>query len=174
MGLQAESPAWVIQAVLERQAGIALPLRTIHWLQEKFLKIELSEQLRLRTGLGKNKFEFPALPESEGRAGLGADTDPVDARWRKQCAIGLNSNLKPLGVQGLNKDGIKLEQGFTACTHDKRNTVRSRLSRPGGSDRPSQVAGGRETPAPGAVRPNEIGIAELTHSRRAVLFQSGP
>lgn len=77
-------------------------------------------------------------------------------------------------MQGLNKRGIKLEQGFAACTHDKRNTVRSPLSRPSGSDSPSQVASGYETPASRAIRPNEIGIAELTDRRSAVLLQPRP
>ena len=174
MGLQTEPPPWVIKTVLQRQLGIALSLRTIHWLQEKLLKIELIKALRLGTGLGKNEFQFTAMPEGEGRARLGTDTDPVDARWRKQRSICLNRNLEAFCVQGVNKRGIKLEQGFAACTHDKPNTVRGPLGRPGGSDGPSQVAGRRETSPPGAIRPNEIGITELTDRRSSVPLQPRP
>ena len=174
MGLQTESPPRVIKTVLQRQLGIALSLRTIHWLQEKLLKIELIKALWLGTGLGKNEFQLTAMLKGEGRASLGTDTDPVDARWRKQCSICLNRNLEAFCVQGVNKRGIKLEQGFAACTHDKPNTVRGSLGRPGGSDSLSQIAGGRETPASSAVRPNEIGITELTDRRSSVLLQPRP
>ena len=171
MGLQTEPPPWVIKTVLQRQLGIALSLRTIHWLQEKLLKIELIKALWLGAGLGKDEFQFTTMPKGEGRASLGTDTDPVDARWRKQRSICLNSNLKSFCMQGLNKRRIKLEQGFAACTHDKRDTVRSTLSRPCGSNSPSQIASGYETPAPGAVRPDEIGITELIDRRSPVLLQ---
>ena len=56
MRLQAESPSRVSKTVLQRQLGIALPLRPIHWLEKKLLKIEVSKEPWLRTGLGKNKF----------------------------------------------------------------------------------------------------------------------
>ena len=171
MRLQAKSPPRVSKTVLQRQLGIAFSLRTIHRLQEKLLEIEVSKELRLGTVLGKDELQFTALPEGEGRASLGTDTDPVNARWRKQRSICLNSNLKSFCMQGLNKRRIKLEQGFAACTHDKRDTVRSTLSRPCGSNSPSQIASGYETPAPGAVRPNEIGITELTDRRSPVLLQ---
>ncbi len=174
MGLQAEPPAWVIKTVLERQLGIALSLRTIHGLQEKLLKIELSKELWLRTGLGKDQFQFAAMPEGKGRAGLGADTDPIDARRGKQRSICLKGNFKTFCMQSVNKRGIKLEQGFTACTHHKPNTVRSPPGRPCSSDSISQVVGGCETPAPRAVRPNEIGIAELTDRRSSVPLQPRP
>ena len=65
MRLQAESPTRVSKTVLQRQLGIALPLRAIHWLQEKLLKIEVSKALRLHSGLGKNKFQFAAMSEGE-------------------------------------------------------------------------------------------------------------
>ena len=174
MGLQAELPAWVSKAVLQRQLGIALPLRTIHRLQKKLLKIEWGKEFWFSTGLGKNKFQFAATPEGEGRASLGTDTDPIDTRRRKERAICLNRNLEAFCVQGVNKRDIKLEQGFTACTHHKRNTGRGPLGRPSGSDSPSEVASGYETPASSAVRSNEIGIAELTDRRRAVLLQPRP
>ncbi len=174
MRLQAESPARMGETVLQARVGIALPIRTIQRLQEKLLKIESGKQLRLRTGLGKNEFEFPAMRENECRASFGTDTDPIDTRWRQQCAICLNGDFKTFCMQGVNKRSIKLEQWFAAGTHHKRNTLRGPPGRPGGSDSHRQLTGGRETPAPGAVRTNEIGIAELTDSRSAVLFQSGP
>ncbi len=174
MGLQAESPTRMIETVLQRQLGIALSLRTIHWLQEKLLKIELIKALWLGTGLGKDELQFAAMPEGEGRASLGTDTDPIDTRRRKQRSICLNRNLEAFCVQGVNKRSIKLEQGFAACTHDKPNTVRGPLGRPGSSDGPSQVAGRRETSPPGAIRPDEIGITELTDRRSSALLQPRP
>lgn len=65
MRLQAEPPTRMIKAVLQRQLGIALPLRTIHWLQEKLLEIKMSKELWLHTGLGENKFQFAALSQGE-------------------------------------------------------------------------------------------------------------
>ena len=65
MRLQAQSPPRVSKTILQRQLGIALPLRTIHWLQEKLLEIEVSKELRLHTGLGENKFQFAALSQGE-------------------------------------------------------------------------------------------------------------
>ena len=109
MCLQTEPPPRVIKTVLQRQLGIALSLRTIHWLQEKLLKIELIKALWFSTGLGKDEFQFTAMPKGEGRASLGTDTDPIDARRRKQRSICLNRNLEALCVQGVNKYGIKLE-----------------------------------------------------------------
>ncbi len=174
MGLQTEPPTRVIKTVLQRQLSIALPLRTVQWLQEKLLKIELSKALWLGTGLRKNELQFATPPEGEGRASLGTNTDPIDARRRKERSICLNGNLKTFCVQGVNQRGIKLEQGFAACTHHKPNTARSLPGRPGSSDSLSQVAGGGETSSPGAIRPNEIGIAELTDRRSSILLQPRP
>ena len=174
MGLQAEPPPRVIKTVLQRQSGIDLSLGTVHRLQEKLLKIEVSKALRLGAGLGKDQFQFTTLPESKGRAGLGTDTDPIDARRRKQRAVCLNGNLKTLGVQGVNQRGIKLEQGLAACTHHKPDAASGPPGRPGSSDSLGQSAGGGETSPPGAICPNEIGITEPTDRGRAILLQPGP
>ncbi len=174
MGLQAEPPTRVIKTVLQRQLGIALSPRAIHGLQEKLMKIELVKALWLGPGLGEYEFQFTAMPKGEGRASLGTDTGPVDARRRKQHSIRFNRNLEAFCVESVNQSDVKLEQGFAACTYNKPNTVRSPPGQPGGRDRLSQIGGGRETPASSAVRPNEIGIAELTDGRGSVLLQSRP
>src|SRR5689334_1538512 len=99
MGLQAEPPLWMLQAIVRGKLGVALALRAVHRLQKEMLKIQMLKALWLRAFLGIDKFEFLPVCQDQRRASLGTHTNPIDARWWLLCAVGFNSNLKALLVQ---------------------------------------------------------------------------
>ena len=53
MGLKAETPAWVFEAVLNRQGSVGIPSGAVHRLQEEVLEIELLDLAGAKERLGK-------------------------------------------------------------------------------------------------------------------------
>ena len=58
MGLKAETPAGVFEAVLNRLGGVGLPIGPVHRLQEEVLEMELLDLGGPQGRLGKNKLEL--------------------------------------------------------------------------------------------------------------------
>jgi hypothetical protein len=58
VGLKAETPAGVLEAVLNCERGVGISLGTVHRLQEEVLEIEFLDFSRAQGGLGKNELEL--------------------------------------------------------------------------------------------------------------------
>ena len=84
MGLQAQPPLRMRQAVLDRQPGVLLAVGAVHRLQQQVREVQVLEPLRRRAVLRIDQLQFVAAGQRSGRAGLRADADPVEpagAAW---------------------------------------------------------------------------------------------
>src|SRR5947209_1090878 len=63
--LQAQTPAWVLQAIAHRQVRVSLALGTVHRLQEEVAEFEPLIALRLRARLGKYQLQLIAGAEQQ-------------------------------------------------------------------------------------------------------------
>src|SRR3954447_16635013 len=72
MRLQAEPPAWMVQAVPKRCGGIGLPVRSVHRLKEEVAEPEILEPIRLRADLRVNQLDLVASHGNHPGPGLGA------------------------------------------------------------------------------------------------------
>jgi hypothetical protein len=58
VGLKAETPAGVLEAVLNCESGVGISLGTVHRLQEEVIEMELVDFSRAQGRLGKNELEL--------------------------------------------------------------------------------------------------------------------
>ena len=98
MRLQAEPPAWMRQAVLQRGRCIRLPVGAVHRLQEEMIETEMGKLVRLRTDLGKDEFELIPAGDDQVGSGLGTDAEPIDALLGFQSSVRLHGDLEPFGM----------------------------------------------------------------------------
>ena len=63
MDLQVQSPLGMFEAIVQGESGIPLSIRTVHRLEEKELKIQLLEPLRLSSNLGEDQLQFISRPQ---------------------------------------------------------------------------------------------------------------
>src|SRR5208282_5042119 len=91
VGLKAETPAGVLEAVLNGEGGVGLSIGPVHWLQEEVLETELLDIGRAQGRLGEYELELVALPKDQLGARLRAYADPVDV-----CG----SFARPIGFYG--------------------------------------------------------------------------
>src|SRR5262245_27141458 len=83
VGLQAQPPLRVLQAVTNRQLRVPFHVRAVHRLQEEVAEVVPLELPRVRAGLGEDELQFVPGPEHQLGPGLGADADPVDPLRRQ-------------------------------------------------------------------------------------------
>jgi hypothetical protein len=119
MGLKAETPAWVFEAVLNRQGSVGIPSGAVHRLQEEVLEIELLDLAGAKERLGKNELELVAAVQDEVRTCFGAYADPVDVARRFARTICFYRDLEITFVKGFDEFVIELEQGFTTRAYDE-------------------------------------------------------
>lgn len=110
----------MVHAVIDGKSGVALLLDTIHGLQEEVLELELFELLGHGLRLREDQFKFRPVSQHEFGASLGAHADPVEASRSGLGSIGLDCNLKALGVQSVDRVLVQLKKGFAARAHDQR------------------------------------------------------
>src|SRR5204862_5721487 len=77
-------------------------------------------------------------------------------------------------VQGGDQRVIELKQRFAPSADNQRLDTQTFTCRPGCSDSLSQIQGGGESAAAGAVRTDEVGVTELAHGLRAIFLSAGP
>src|SRR5258706_1330793 len=96
VGLQTQSPLGMLQTIPGGGRGIGGAIRIVHRLQEEIAEILSRETLRRRTGLWID--QLPFIATHQFLFGLGPVTDayPVNARRRKQGAVGFNTDLETL------------------------------------------------------------------------------
>src|SRR3954467_8188921 len=78
MRLQAEPPAWMVQAVPKRRSGIGLSVRSVHRLKEEVAKPQILKPIWLRPDLRVNQLDLVAPHRNHPRPGLGAHAEPID------------------------------------------------------------------------------------------------
>ena len=99
MRLDAQTPAWVTQAVIDSELGIPGSFGSVHRLQEEVLEIESLEILRRRVLLRVNELELAAGRLDERCARFGADADPIERCGCRSGAVGLDRDFEPALVQ---------------------------------------------------------------------------
>jgi len=114
MRLQAQSPARMIEAILEGGLRVGVAEGAVHGLQEKVAELERLELGRVGTGLRINQLQLVAGALHERGAGFGADAGPVDAGRSRDGSVGFDSNLKAAGVKSVDERGVELKQRLTA------------------------------------------------------------
>src|SRR5271154_1065585 len=60
VGLKAETPAGVLEAVLNCEVGVGVSIGPVHWLQEEVLETELLDFGGAQRRLGKDELELVA------------------------------------------------------------------------------------------------------------------
>src|ERR1700677_3412079 len=88
MGLKAETPAGMLEAVLDCKRRVGVPIGPVHRLQEEVLEMELLDLGGAQGRLGKNKLELVAAAQDNLRTRLRAHTDPVDLGRRLARPVG--------------------------------------------------------------------------------------
>ena len=87
-------------AAVVKTGGEALACRgAVERLEIEMVKCQRTEPRRIDAGLRMHQFKFITTEEPEFSAAFRANADPVQS-WRcRQGAVGLYSNLEPLGFQ---------------------------------------------------------------------------
>src|SRR5207247_747364 len=75
VGLQAQSPTGISEAVCDGSARVIDDLRSVHRLQKKVLEVERFERLRRRAILRKDELELITARNREWCAGFGTDAN---------------------------------------------------------------------------------------------------
>ena len=174
MGLQAQLPLRVGQAVLHGETGILLALRPVHRLKQPAGEIEFLEQLWGCLLLREDEFEFVAAGEFQWCARLWADANPIQPRGSILGAIGLDSYLEPSLMEGLDGGLVKLQEWFATGADNERARKPVVRTMPRGSHRRSQFLSGGKSSATWTVRAYEVGVAELADCASAVFLPASP
>src|SRR5687768_5961253 len=114
MRLEAQPPAWVAQAVLERLPSVRLDVGSVHRLEEEVLEIEMFVALGLSALLREHELQLIPACEDESCTGFRAHANPVEARWRMSSAVCLDRDLEAFGVQRVDERLIELQQRLAA------------------------------------------------------------
>ncbi len=113
-----------------------------------------------------DELQLVAAPHGECGARLRAYADPVEPGGQGQRAVRFDRDCKAVRVERIDERSIYLQRGLAAREHDELRAAA----------RPALVDGRRERrgrlvfAAIGAIRADEVGIAELAGGTRAVLF----
>lgn len=111
VGLQAETPLRVREAVIHRELRVLLQVGTIHGLQREMPKSEVLEPFRLRFPLRLRVYELELVPveQLQRRCGLGAHANPVDSGRRIPGPVRLDGDLEAGRVKCLDQGSIELQ-----------------------------------------------------------------
>src|SRR6185437_8437355 len=81
VGLETESPHWMIETVANCEFGIHRALRAIHWLKKEMLECQRLEVAWFGSTLREYQLEFISAFLGKRGAGLWAHTEPVESTW---------------------------------------------------------------------------------------------
>src|SRR5690348_14477121 len=110
MRLQAEPPARMRQAVLERGPRVPLPVGPVHRLQKEMTEGQRLEPFRLGPDLRVDQLQLVSGPQQQLRPRFGAHADPVQPGGRKPSAVRLHRDLETFRVQRGHDRGIQLKE----------------------------------------------------------------
>src|SRR5579863_9194857 len=119
MGLQAETPLRVVEAVANRLLRIGDAAGAVHGLQKEVAEGELGQLRGVNSLLGKDQLELITGVLHEWRAGFWADANPVQRVGGVHGSVGLHSDLELARVQSLDERLVELEQRFAAGADDE-------------------------------------------------------
>src|SRR6266851_1788427 len=174
MGLQAQLPLRMGQAVLHREPGVLLTLGPVHRLQAQAREVQALEQAGVSVFLREDELELITTDQFQRRTCLRADAYPVQPLRGVLGAVSLNRHLEPGRMQSPDRSLVKLQERLTAGAHHEPAGTRLRLPGPGSGDRAGQVRGGGEPAPTRPVSAGEIGVAELAYRTGAVFLPAGP
>src|SRR5688500_4786840 len=103
------------------------------------LEGEIFEHAGMSSLLRKNELQLVPRSQREFRPGLRAHADPVEIGRRGFRAVGLYSHLEILGVKGVHKDVVKLQQRLSSRTDDESASGCGSVRRPLCTDCGGQV-----------------------------------
>ncbi|KAG0163919.1 hypothetical protein DFQ28_009441 [Apophysomyces sp. BC1034] len=145
---------------------VQIPRRTVHWLHEEVLEIQLCVFRQPLIVLRNHDFQLIASCDDELGIDLRAHADPVDARQHRQCAVGLDRDFEPLSMQRIDQRGIELQHRFAAGANDETVADSGRVRRPQRRDLRRECVGVAILAAVLAMGANEIGVAKAAHRRQ--------
>ena len=114
----------------------------------------------------------PFINEHQLRAGLRADTDPVQAGWCIQGAVGFDCDFEARGVKCLHQWRIELQQRLAAGTNYQPPPVR--VCRPAGRYGRGQCARVVKFAAARPVSADKVRVAKAAHGLRPVGLAAAP
>ena len=172
VGLQAESPPRMVEAVLHGQLGGDGAVGSVHRLQEEVREVEVLVALRRCVVLGEHELELVAARHDRLGVGLWRHAHPVDSGGHLDRPVRLDRDLEAVCVERVDECDVELQERFAAGAHD----VGSALARPWPVrlDVGRQLVGRVEHAATLAVGPHEVGVAEPAHRSGAVAFVARP
>src|SRR4051812_28508280 len=109
----------MVKAVLHRLHRVQRSIWSIHRLQEEVLESEILKHVGTSSLLRKDELQFIPRSQRKFRPGFRAHADPVKIGRRGFRAVRLNSHLETLGVKGVHKEFVQLQQGLASGTDDK-------------------------------------------------------
>jgi hypothetical protein len=171
VGLNAEAPLRVLQAVLDRASCIGHNVRSIHRLEQEFIEREMRKSLRRRVFLRIYQLEFIPFENHQLARGFRADANPVDSRRRRNRAVGFNCYLESAYVQGVSQFSIDLKQRLSAGQNAEAVTF---AAGPFLFDRNCEIVGVLISATFSAIGTDEIGIAKCADSLASITFAAGP
>ncbi len=172
VGLNAQSPPRVGQAVIHREDGICRLIWPIHRLEPKVLEGQVLEPIW--QGLCLRKDQLQLLPRNlkDRRTGLWADADPIDASGCRYRSVGFHGDFEPPGVERLNERRIKLHQWLATCANHQ-----LRIPLPAPPHRRDMVGHRfrcREFPTAATIGSDEVRVAEGAGRTSSIAFESAP
>ena len=94
MGLEAQSPLWAMETIVQRELGIRFPVGPIHGLKEEMPEREGFKIPGIGARLRINKLQFVAGSLCQLRARFGAYANPIQPRWSRNRSIGFDGDFE--------------------------------------------------------------------------------
>src|SRR5215211_8709296 len=171
VGLDAQAPLRVLQAILDGAARILLKVCAIHRLQKESLERQVCESFRRGVVLWKDELELVAFDDREFAIRFRADADPVDSGRRHDCPVGLHGDLEATPMEGLDQGGVHLQQGLSARQYAEAMAF---AARPLAFDRVGQIVRALVPPSAAPVSADKVRVAELARGGGAIRLAPGP
>src|SRR5687768_16504630 len=171
MRLQAELPARIAQARLDRPRGVLLQPRAVHRLKRAHAEFQPGQRLQVESFLRDHDLDLVAASHDELRPRLRAYADPVEVARRHDRAIGLHGDEEMAVLERIDQLDVRLQQRLAAGEDDE---ACARIARWPERGRRFGEARSVELPAAASVGAHELGVAEPAHGCRAVLFAPAP
>src|SRR6202043_2906809 len=124
VGLQAQLPLRMREAIGNRARGVVGDLRPVHRLERKTANRKPGETSRRGARLRIDQLEFVARADAKLRSGFRADANPIQPRRRRDRAVGFHRDPKSPRVQRGEQRVVRLQQRLAAGEHDGAEVAR--------------------------------------------------
>lgn len=171
MGLDAQPPARMSQAIFNGRLRIGSLVGPVHGLQPELIEWQVFQVRRVYAGLRENQLKFLSLAHNPVSPRLGTGTKPIYTGRRAHCSVGFHRDFKAARMNSVNQGSIELKQRLAAGKDYEAMTL---LTTPCRLDKVSQLIGGFVFAAQCSVCSYKVCIAKLALSGTAILFASRP